>query len=92
MLINPAAQVPIIGQPKVGDWFFTMNIICSCGQTILLSGRPGVVVQCLGADCTRLYRLNDLPSLTADGNIDVPLGMAYRPSDARNVLNQGPDV
>ncbi len=67
-----STSVPIIGQPKAGDWFVTVNIICSCGHTVMLTGKPGVMGAC---ECKKVYRLNGMPKLTADGLIDIPLGI-----------------
>jgi hypothetical protein len=68
----PSSDIPIIGQPKVGAWFVTVNIECTCGKTVMLSGKPGVIGAC---PCKKAYRLNGMPSLTENGAIDVPLGV-----------------
>jgi hypothetical protein len=66
-------SIPIIGQPKVGEWFFTMLVTCSCGQSILITGQPGPssVKAC---ECGKAYALLGLPTLSEGGVINFPLG------------------
>jgi hypothetical protein len=66
------SSIPIIGAPKLGAWFVTVNIVCPCGQTVMLTGKPGVIGVCA---CKKAYRLNGLPALNPSGDLDVPLGI-----------------
>lgn len=74
-------SVPIIGQPKFLDWFFTITIECQCGKPLLYSGRPGVrnfegtVVMCAG--CKTAIVLTDIPRYQPDGTIHVPYSIAH---------------
>ena len=68
-------SVPIIGQPKIGDWFFAFAVTCTCGHPFLVKGKPGPesTVRC---KCGLLYRLLGMPTANELGEISVPLGSA----------------
>jgi hypothetical protein len=65
-------SIPIIGQPKIGDWFFTVQITCSCGHSMILAGQPGTFKIC---PCLKAYRMMGMPTLNPLGEIQVPLAM-----------------
>lgn len=68
--------VPIIGQPRIGSWFYTVQIICSCGSPTLLVGQVGSRAACPNTDCGKVYSLNGLPTVNDTGDFSVPLGVA----------------
>lgn len=70
------AHVPIIGQPQVTNWFVTVQIVCPCGTALLLVGQLGCQSTCGNPRCGKVYQLNGMPSITPDGLVSVPLGMA----------------
>lgn len=65
----------IIGQPRVGQWFFTVQILCPCGAASLLVGMVGSKAGCRNPECGRVYTLTGMPTINDAGNVSVPLGM-----------------
>ena len=58
------ANVPIIGQPRILEYFVTILVKCPCGQVFQLVGLPGSMRACPGntdRTCNKIYRLNALP-------------------------------
>lgn len=45
-----AANVPIVGQPKVHGWQISMAITCTCGKVLLGAGLPGQILA-ICTDC-----------------------------------------
>jgi hypothetical protein len=70
------SNVPIIGQPRVSNWFFTVQIVCPCGEPLLLIGQLGSRSACPNPECGKVYQLNGMPSMTEAGHVSVPLGMS----------------
>jgi len=70
-LVN--SNVPIVGQPKIGDWYFTLVVECSCKRTVLFVGRVGSIAEC--PTCKKLYKLNGLPVIGEGNTIIVPLAV-----------------
>jgi hypothetical protein len=64
-------SIPIIGQPKVGDWSFNFVLTCPCGQASLFTWKPGAILTCT---CRRMFALR-VPVVTPDGQLQVPLAM-----------------
>jgi len=68
-------NIPIIGQPKVSDFFLTIQIDCPCKTTFMLVGSVGAVRPCTNPQCDRVYRLSGWPVVGADGELQWPLGV-----------------
>lgn len=68
MIVN--ANVPIIGQPEVTDWFIALQVKCTCGQQFQLAGQVGSMRACPGQEqgkpCPKVYRISGLPVLQQD--------------------------
>jgi hypothetical protein len=70
--------IPIIGQPRVGEFQVTFIVECPCSKTFLFSGVPGSMRPCGGPECKRIYKLLAWPTVNpVTGDIDAPLGVAY---------------
>lgn len=70
-------KVPIIGQPeaRLGPWFITLTVLCPCTLTVLLVGQPGSRAAC---GCGKVYEMRGMPTLSAAGALQVPLGVGQR--------------
>lgn len=78
-----APEVPIIGQPTLGDWSFTIAITCICKKVILWLGKPawaggpGAIVTC---GCGRMYTILAMPERDqVTGNLVVKTAMREIP-------------
>lgn len=72
--------IPIIGQPKIGDFTLTFHITCPCGHSFLFSGKVGGHRPCGGAGCDKIYLLPVWPTASANGkDIDITLGVGRVP-------------
>jgi hypothetical protein len=60
-------QAKIIGQPEVTEGYFVMTIKCTCGQTTLLFGLPGVFRSCANAKCDWDFAITGCPEETPAG-------------------------
>lgn len=69
-------DIPIIGQAKVNDFFFTVSLTCSCGKTVLLHGQPGAAAACA---CRKAYAIAGFPSVTPDGQLHFPIASGPAP-------------
>jgi len=72
-------NIPIIGQPKIGDWSFSFILECPCGARHIFAGKPGTVLAC---PCRRQFALRGHPVFGQDGTINIPLLMREGASDA----------
>jgi len=72
-LLDALGNVPIIGQPRIGSWFFCVQVVCPCGTTVLLVGQIGSRSQC--PSCGKIYTFTGMPSINEQGHVAVPLGM-----------------
>lgn len=63
----------VIGQPKVGQWFITIVVLCPCGAPTLLVGQVGSRSQCPA--CGKVFTLTGMPTVSEAGALSVPLGM-----------------
>lgn len=77
--------IPIIGQPRVDDWAFSVVVTCAapCGTTFLWQGRPGArgpgtVVACPA--CRKRYTLTRMPTFDPNGQAVMPI--AWQPPEA----------
>lgn len=76
-------MIPIIGQPKLGDWSFTISIQCLCEKSILWLGKPGwaggpgSIVAC---GCGKMYTVTAMPERDqVSGDLNVKLAMREVP-------------
>ena len=68
-------NVPIIGQPIVGEWFFTVLVTCPapCSRTHIIHGKPGSGTGC--PSCGNAYQLASFPVMTPEGlQVQMTLG------------------
>lgn len=72
--------IPIIGQPKIPDWSFSCVIQCTCGNTMLWSGKPGFGTFVMCVPCKRAYTVPIMPAQDpTNGEVDVQLGIKIIP-------------
>jgi hypothetical protein len=68
----------VIGQPTIhaDSMQFTFLIECppSCGKFHVFCGRIGMMIGC--PKCKRVYQLSGMPTLSPEGQLRVPLGVA----------------
>jgi hypothetical protein len=76
-------NIPIIGEPKMGDWSFTLSIICTCNKVILWMGKPawaGGPGSIVGCGCGKMYTLLAMPERDqVTGNLHLKLAMKEAP-------------
>lgn len=80
-------SIPILGQPKVGDWMITIHLTCTCGKNFLLSGKAGTGRVC---ECGKAYVISPvviphpqgqivaLALLNEEGHLQVNIGVGRR--------------
>ena len=74
---HEARPVPIIGQPKVGEFLLVAQITCTCGKTFLWSGKPTRMtehqtrVQC---ECGMIVTMLDWPVYSETGEAIFSMG------------------
>lgn len=68
--------IPIIGQPRINDWFLTIQLTCPCGENLMMIGQVGTQRRC---KCGKVFALMGWPTPTPEGELDVPLGMRMTP-------------
>ena len=73
-------EIPILGQPRVVDWFITLEVRCPCGHTLLLVGQPGSMRQC--AKCRKLLELGrEMTTNPQTGELSVQVIVLGPPRD-----------
>ena len=73
----PTADIPILGHPKIGDWFIGFTLTCVCGATFIVTGQIGAIRGCPG--CPKIYRIGGYPTFRPETNaISVVLGIGMR--------------
>jgi hypothetical protein len=70
-------NVPILGQPKIGDFTFAFVLTCPCGHTFLWTGKVKEIKACPGTECKKLYMLSDWPIMLPDGKLNVNLAVGF---------------
>jgi len=68
-------NIPIIGQPKVTDFFITIQIECPCKTSFMLVGAVGATRPCQNPACDKIYQLSRWPVPGPDGVLEWPLGV-----------------
>jgi hypothetical protein len=69
---NNHQNVPVLGQPRIGNWFFTLQVFCPCNAALLLVGQLGATSVC--PQCGKVYSLSGMPTME-NNMISVPLAM-----------------
>lgn len=72
-------MVPIIGQPILGDWSFSVVVVCTCENRtpLLYTGKPGAIDHVACPACGKAYVVAEMPTLSSNGQIMVKLGQGF---------------
>lgn len=66
-------EIPIIGQPRLNDWFLTVSLTCPCGKPVLLHGQPQNPNAITVCECRKAYMISGMPKVLEDGSIHMPI-------------------